>query len=160
MVHSVTSNGCSEEDSSAFCYSFETIRLGLFDLGGVLYHAHYFALFEEMRESFLRSIKLPYSRMVEENKHFAVRSSSLAFKKPIRYGQQIRGELRAARVKSSSFSFHYCLFDSQSEELLHTAETAHVFVQASPGASPAFTIRQLPDELRDALSRITDSGAQ
>ena len=50
----------------AFTHQIDAPRLGEFDLGGVLYHANYFSLFEATREAFLRAHGMPYTQLIAE----------------------------------------------------------------------------------------------
>ena len=69
------------------------LRLGEFDLGGVLYHAHYYHLYEMAREACLREHGVPYSDLVAEQMHLAIVEASQKFRAPIRYGDPLDVEL-------------------------------------------------------------------
>jgi len=100
-----------------------------FDLGGVLYHANYFLLFEQAREKFLEISGLPYPELVKENQHLAVVSANIEYKKPIFYGEKLVLELNSSVIKRTNFILHYKLYNKKSS-LLHTeASTRLVFVK-------------------------------
>ncbi len=100
-----------------------------FDLGGVLYHANYFLLFEQAREKFLETSGLPYPELVKENQHLAVVSANIEYKKPIFYGQELNLELNSSVIKKSNFILHYRLYDKKSSLLQTEASTRLVFVK-------------------------------
>ena len=76
-------------------------RLGEFDLGGVLYHANYFHLYEKAREAYLESLGLPYPSLVEKGFHLAVTNSEQEFSKPIYYGQELELKLEISERKQN-----------------------------------------------------------
>jgi len=129
----------------------EGAQLGLFDLGGVLYHAHYFDLYEQARESFLRAGELPYSDLVANEQHLTVVESHQEFLAPVRYGECLRIRLWVSALRRSSFVFHYAI-DSSADRVsfntVHHASTRMAFVEASVGK---FRIRPLPEKLLDWL---------
>ncbi|MBL7662194.1 acyl-CoA thioesterase [bacterium] len=135
-----------------FITTIDNLQLGLFDLGGVLYHANYFVIYERAREDFLRSIALPYSDLVKENYHLAVIDAELQYKKPIRYGNELVVELYFSEIGKASFQANYNIFSSRKSaitDLLHHGRTKHVFVKTSP--THEFEICPLPEQLKKAL---------
>mgnify|MGYP005865724483 CR=1 FL=1 len=131
-----------------FSLTIQNIRFGEFDLGGVLYHANYFHLYEQVREEFLLQGPLSYPTLVAEGCHLAVVESAQKFLKPIRYGEQFTVNLSVERLKRASFDLCYTFV--REEELLHTAITSMVFVKATDGA---LKVSPLPQELRVYLEQ-------
>lgn len=127
-------------------------RLGEFDLGGVLYHANYFHLYEETREALLRQIGLPYNKLVEDNFHLAVVESSQEFIKPISYGQEVKVILSIQDITRSSAIFYYEIIDTRTADLLHEAWTKQVFVQRLDNG---FKPRRWPEKLLGALQALS-----
>jgi YbgC/YbaW family acyl-CoA thioester hydrolase len=122
------------------------IRLGEFDLGGVLFHANYFHLLEELREKFLAACGTPYSSLVSDNSHLAIAESQQKFILPIRYGETVSGELWFEEVGRASLSARYILtVEGERPALVHTATTKLVFVSAKTGA---LAVAPLPVKLR------------
>jgi len=123
-------------------------RFGEFDLGGVLYHANYFHLYEEAREKFLASGPVSYSALVGQDCHLAVTESEQKFLKPIRYGFKFDIELTVAELKRASFNFHYS-FKAEGIEI-HRGRTRMVFIK---NESAGFSVSSLPAELKSYLQR-------
>lgn len=127
-------------------------RLGEFDLGGVLYHANYFHLYEETREALLRQIGLPYSKLVEDGFHLAVAESSQEFVKPIFYGQEVKVILSIQDITQASAIFYYEIIDTKTAELLHEAWTKQVFVEK---VASGFKARRWPEKIAKALQALS-----
>ena len=131
----------------SFEHRIPYLRLGEFDLGGVLYHAHYYHLYEEIREAFLRAEGLPYPSLVATSHHLAINESHQNFLAPIFYGEGLTGKLWTSEVKNSSFLFHYEISNPRGRA--HYGWTRHVFVRTANG----FTVERLPEKLRETLHR-------
>lgn len=126
------------------------IRLGEFDMGGVLYHAHYFHLFETARESFLRDHGLPYAEIVARERHLPLVESHQNFFAPIFYGQAIDVRLWIRQITRSSFTVVYRLYQSGTPLLLHEAWTTLVHVSMSGEYPKVFP---LDEDLKALLTR-------
>ncbi|HMO17901.1 MAG TPA: thioesterase family protein [Oligoflexia bacterium] len=119
--------------NNKFTVKLAPIRLGEFDMGGVLYHARYFHLLEECRESFFRSISYPYEKLTKEGFHMPLIKSELNFNAPIRYGDGITGQISLEAISKLKLRFIYELFIdpySESSKPVHRASTTHTFVVA------------------------------
>jgi acyl-CoA thioester hydrolase len=138
-----------------FTTVLDEVRLGEFDLGGVLYHANYFHLYEVARERLLRAGGIPYSALVAEGAHLALTESHQRFLKPIFYGPPLTLSLWTSAVRRASCTFHYRIECGGSE--VHHAWTKHAFVQkafiAAQGGGEDFTfnLHPFPDKLRTLL---------
>ncbi len=152
-------NGRGANDSSSaaarpFVCRLAPIRLGEFDLGGVLYHGRYFNLLEEGREAFLRSIGLPYYELVRAGCHLAVTESRQVFQSPIRYGDELELELSFSEVRRTAFQADYCLFNlAAPDKPVHRAQTKHVFIRLKEGGD--FKVEALPEKLLEGLKAYT-----
>ena len=82
-------------------------RFGEFDLGGVLYHANYFHIYEIIREEFLSQGPQSYSSLVKQSCHLAVVESRQKFIKPIYYGDSFKSELIISELKQASATLEY-----------------------------------------------------
>lgn len=131
-----------------FNFHLSALRLGEFDLGGVLYHANYFHVYEMAREALLVAGGLPYPKLVEQGFHLAIVESHLEFEKPIRYGQPLEIQVHMTELKQSSVVFNYEIFSGG--ERLHSGWTKNVFVETS---DKGFTPRRMPEELRKIFER-------
>lgn len=129
-----------------FNLTIQNIRFGEFDLGGVLYHANYFHIYEQVREEFLRQGPLSYPALVSEGCHLAIVESAQKFLKPIRYGEQFAVNLTVERLKRASFDLCYSFI--REDELLHTAITSMVFVRQSSGT---LKVAPVPKPLHEYL---------
>lgn len=120
-----------------------------FDLGGVLYHANYFHLYEKTREAFLEKSGIPYPKLVEEGFHLALTESHQEFLAPIYYGQEIEAVLSVCNLQKTNLIFHYKIFDGSA--LLHKAWTKQVFVEK---IKESFKPKRFPTTLLDALKTL------
>lgn len=127
-----------------FNYEIPSINLAEFDLGGVLYHANYFHLYERCREAFLTQEKLPYHQLVESGAHLAVIESHQNFILPVYYGDSLNIRLSIEELKGSSLKCCYEIFNSKSETPIHSAWTRLVYVEKSGNS---FKPRKFPKDL-------------
>ncbi|MCB0360303.1 MAG: acyl-CoA thioesterase [Bdellovibrionales bacterium] len=141
----------SRAPQGAFHYAIPHIRLGEFDLGGVLYHARYFHLYEDAREAALASIGWPYPRIMEQQWHLAIVESHQSFVRPVFYGKPIELRLWTEAVRRSSVVFYYELFSTESDGFLHAAWTKNVLV--SVGADSA-SVQPFPETLKKGLEQL------
>ena len=123
-----------------------TPSLEKFDLGGVLYHANYFHLFEQTREKFLELSKLPYPELVKENSHLAIVKAEIDYLKSIFYGDKIEIDLTCSKIKKTNFWFHYKI--TRSSKIITTASSKMVFVKN-------LVPRRIPEKLSIALKKVT-----
>jgi acyl-CoA thioester hydrolase len=111
-----------------FSLEINRISLAEFDIGGVLYHARYFKLYEKAREALLDQINFPYPELVAQGKHLAVTESQQKFLRPIRYGDSLTVEVRAGNVRKASLTFNYEIKRKGDELVLHRASTKHAHI--------------------------------
>ncbi len=134
-------------------YVCPPLPLGLFDLGGVLYHANYFQLLEQARESLLAEFGCPYPELAANSQHLAIAESHQKFLKPIRYGDKVLVRLCATELRQSSVTLSYELdlgAPHASDTPAHIAITKLVFVDGSSGTlKPA----RLPEKLAKIFDR-------
>ncbi|MCB0321983.1 MAG: acyl-CoA thioesterase [Bdellovibrionales bacterium] len=116
-----------------FCYTLPPLRFGLFDLGGVLYHANYFGLYEDAREELLRREGYSYESIAAGKAHLAIVETTQRFLRPIRYGDEVRLRIRSADIGRSSFTLKYRIETSAYPDTVHEASTRFVFVQETAG---------------------------
>lgn len=153
----------SSQSRTSFIHQIHPIRLGEFDLGGVLYHARYFHILEEIREAFLVKSGLPYSELISQSYHLPLTRSSQEFLAPIRYGDSLIGvmkveELRKVKVKLA-YEIHHHINESispqepeiTSKKPIHRAVTIHACVKES---NCTFQICTFPDKLFNSFSAL------
>lgn len=121
-----------------------------FDLGGVLYHANYFRLFEQAREALLRTSGLPYSSLVSRGFHLAIVEANVLYHAPVRYGDDLSIQLWCSQLGAASARLHYKLSSLSSCLLLTEAQTRHSFVELQPNGT--FKPRRFIPELRAILA--------
>ena len=139
---------------NTFKYSIDNIRLGEFDLGGVLYHANYFHLYEQAREALLSSEGLPYSELVNEGKHLAIAEAHQNFKAPVYYGEKLTVEVWVEKLRQSTLTINYSI--SCSRGVVHTGYTLMAFVANDGGR---FKTGRIPEKLLEIFSKYLHSGA-
>ena len=123
-----------------------TPQLCEFDLGGVLYHANYFHVYEQAREALLQTGGTPYPELVANSQHLAIVESHQEFVKPVRYGDQLLVQLWITELKRATCIVNYRFLVEQDAktEVYHRAWTKHVFVQNQP---TGFRIQSFTDRL-------------
>lgn len=124
-------------------------RLAEFDMGGVLYHARYFHVYEDAREQFLKSIGIAYPMLVDQGIHLAVIEAHQNFQAPVRYGVPFQVTLWVEDLKRSHFTFHYA-FLSEEFKVFHRAWTKHAVVQKS---EIGLRTTRVPQELNVQLEK-------
>lgn len=129
----------------------ENIALGEFDLGGVLYHANYFHLYERAREAYLRKAGCPYADLVQHGFHLAVVEAHQQFLKPIYYGPEVTIQLTTVKLTVTSVTFSYRIL--QNSALVHTAWSRHALVEK---ANDGFRVVKFPDTVADVLRQIVE----
>jgi acyl-CoA thioester hydrolase len=148
--------GKHQMENGVFCFTPDPIRLGEFDLGGVLYHSNYFHIYEQSREALLRSQGLAYSELVTQGQHLAVVESHQRFHRPVEYGMEIQVTLFCDLLKRSSVRINY-RWDTTHAELIHEAWTRHAFVKIQDGK---FNISAFPAQLSQIFEAIKACGSK
>lgn len=135
----------TKQPLNAFSLSIEDLALAEFDIGGVLYHANYFHLYERARETLLRAHGFPYSELVQASTHLAIVESHQHFAAPISYGQELQTFLWVTQLKRSSIVFHYEIAVKPIiDVVVHTAWTKNVFVGKKEAT---FAVQKFPARL-------------
>lgn len=124
------------------------ITIGEFDLGGVLYHANYFHIFEYLRERFLKHIGFPYAELVKNGFHLAVTQSNARYLQPIRYGESISASMWISNLKRTQVTFDYRLICLDSDRLANESSTSHALVHVQ---NNSFRIRSFEPDFLKAL---------
>jgi YbgC/YbaW family acyl-CoA thioester hydrolase len=137
-----------------FTLPIPSLRLGEFDIGGVLYHAHYFHLYEITREAFLAAGGCSYPSLVSRGQHLAVVESHQKFSRPIRYGETLTVLMTMRNIKKATAEFVYQVHvdGSAPETPAHEAWTRHVLVEA---ANSRFEVTGFPAALAAYFHRFS-----
>jgi len=133
-----------------FHFPIEHIRLGEFDLGGVLFHANYFHLLESTREAFLNEGGIPYPTIIADASHLAIAESHQSFKAPIFYGQSLQVKLWIEELKGSSVKVCYQIFSKGEKVPLHEAWTRLVYVK---NTGRGYRAERIPENLRNLFTQ-------
>ena len=138
---------------SAFRFAIPPLRLGLFDLGGVLHHANYLGIFEQTREAFLSEQGLPYQMLAEKRQHLAVREFTQRFDAPIFYGEKLQVAMWVSELKKSSLNVQYAIYKQDAPVPAHRASSLLCFVEEKEAIlKPG----RIPQELLEIFTGILD----
>ncbi len=131
------------------------LRLGEFDLGGVLYHANYYHLYEQAREALLRSGGTPYHQLVAEGFHLAVVEAEQRFERPIAYGDSIRIHLSCTALGASTVTLRYEIAagPKNEERKVHSGTTKLAFIANTDGR---FKPSRMPEKLVTIFKKIAE----
>jgi len=138
-----------------FEHDIPDLRLGEFDLGGVLYHANYYHLYEQAREALLRLGGIPYPKLVEQGFHLAVVEAQQFFERPIAYGESLRVKVYCVELGHSTLTLRYEISAARAAvfEKVHRGSTKLVFVANSGGRlKPS----RMPENLVTIFKNITE----
>jgi YbgC/YbaW family acyl-CoA thioester hydrolase len=143
----------------AYCRQVEPLRVGQFDMGGVLHHANYYHIFEAAKEALMAEHGYPYTELVENGHHLPLVEAHQHFLKPVNYGDPLRIYVWITELSRASVRFCY---EIVTEKLLknsspgaegnpqpipttiHIAWTKHVFVLES---GTGFKVSRIPERL-------------
>ncbi len=134
--------------AEVFKLAIDHIHFGKFDMGGVLYHANYFHLYEEAREKMLLEVGIKYSDLVKNNFHIVVSEAKSNYIKPVLYGNKYYLNLSLIEIKSRSMSIEYNLY-CENNILHNTGHTKHALVTK---VGDKLNIVKFPSSLTLALS--------
>ncbi len=121
------------------------------DIGGGVYHGHYFHFFELGREALLRAVGLPYPELVELGAHLTVAQCQVQYHKPLRYNDPAR--IRCGFVSLGNRSVRISHRILVNDVLYTEAELAMVCVDRHTGRAT-----ELPQALRDGVAAWEEGG--
>ncbi|MBO5291569.1 MAG: acyl-CoA thioesterase [Lachnospiraceae bacterium] len=119
-------------------FYYETDRMG------IVHHSNYIRWMEEARIDFLKQIGLPYDGIEREGILIPVLAVAAEYKKPFRFGDSFRIELRLVEFSGIKFTIKYEIYKRETEELCATGQSQHAFVDE----------RMMPVRLRKEYPRI------
>ena len=144
----------------SYSYKPDPLQLAEFDIGGVLYHANYFKLFERGRESMLRDGGMPYPDLVKDSRHLVVAETNVSFLQPVYFGDELTLKLHTSDLRRAAVKIHYQLFkkDQLGEILVTKAWTKQALVEKSDAG---LALIPFPEDLcalfKDLLAPTSDS---
>ena len=121
------------------------VRYGETDQMGVVYHGNYAQYLEMGRIEWLRHLGISYKKMEEDGVMLPVISLSLNYKKSACYDDIIQVTTQLKKRPTAKIEFEY-IIESESGELLTTAETTLVFIDMKtnkPMRCPEFLLKML-----------------
>ena len=120
------------------------------DQMGVVYHARYLVWLDVARTEHLRLAGMSYRELEEMGLRLAVSEAQLRYRRPARYDDPIRVRCWVREVGSRRVAFGYAVEHDTSGELLVTAATSLLCLDAK------FDLARLPDAVSGALTSIPD----
>lgn len=135
-----------------FIHSVDNLRLGEFDLGGVLYHANYYHLYEHAREALLAQGGLPYHQLVADGSHLAIAEAGQKFLAPVRYGDPLKIELAFREPTHVTVTAEYRISIERGNAIscVHEGWTRLVFVKIQDGR---FKASRFPEKLVEIFEK-------
>lgn len=97
----------------------------------VVWHGNYLHYFEEAREAFGRKYGIGYTDVKGQAHQVPVVHSEVAYKRPLRYGDEMRVEVRFENSPAAKIIFHYSIFRLEDNALMATGKTIQVFTDFS-----------------------------
>lgn len=104
------------------------VRYAETDPMGIVHHKNYITYLEEGRSEYARQRGFPYSQFEATGYFLLVSEVHIRHIKPARYEQSITINTWISEMKSRGMSFEYTVIDTQSGEVLATAQTKHICI--------------------------------
>ena len=106
------------------------VRYAETDAMGVVHHANYLVYFEEGRSHYMRVLGSDYATVEASGYQLPVTETSLRFVGSLRYGDRVRVRTWLEENRSRRLSFAYEVQNPNSDEILVTGMTRHVWTDA------------------------------
>ena len=116
------------------------------DAGGVVYYGRYLAFLEEARTELLDDTGLTVKALNDRGYLFAVRTCTIAYKAPARYGDVIICDAKVVKMTAAQLFF---------EQKVHHKETGQLLVEAQVALAclnHEFKPQELPEDLKAKLA--------
>jgi acyl-CoA thioester hydrolase len=120
------------------------------DQMGVVYHARYLVWLDIARCEHLRVTGLAYRELEERGLRLVVSAASVRYRRPARYDDLIRVRCWVRELASRRVTFGYAVERADDRELLATATTSLLPLDAS------MALCRLPDDVAERLVPVTD----
>lgn len=120
------------------------------DQMGIVYHARYLVWLDIARTEHLRLAGMSYRDMETAGYRLVVSEAQLRYRRPARYDDPIRVRCWVRELATRRVAFGYAVEHAESGELLVTATTALLSLDAT------FALARLPIEVAGALHPIPD----
>ena len=99
------------------------------DQMGIIHHSNYVKWMEEARIAFLERVGMPYRAMEENGLVSPVVGIEVAYKKPVRFSERVRIDVRLAAYTGVRLTFAYTVVNEATNEICTTALSHHCFLQ-------------------------------
>ncbi len=109
------------------------VRFHEVDTLDVVWHGHYVKYMEVGREAFGVKYEIGYREMREHGILIPVVKLACDYKKPLRYGDLARIEVRYIYCKAAKIIFEYKIFNDTTNEFVASGQTEQVFVEVDTG---------------------------
>ncbi len=116
------------------------------DAGGVVYYGNYLKYMEEARTEFLHQRGLALTRLKQNGYEYVVRKCSLIYRRPARYGDEIRCEAHLKKMSATQLFFDQKVVDKKTGHILVEAEVSLACVSL-----PSFKPAPIPRDIADCL---------
>ena len=103
------------------------VRYAETDAMGVVHHATYLVYFEEGRSHYIRQMGSDYAEIEAQGFQLPVTELCLRFVGSLNYGQTVRVRTRLEENRSRRLTFTYEVFAGDSEKVLVTGFTRHIW---------------------------------
>jgi len=123
------------------------VRYAETDAMGVVHHASYLVYFEEGRSHYMRHLGRDYSLIEKSGLRLPVTEIGVRFAGSLTYGERVRIHTWVADSRSRAIKFAYEVSSMQSEEILVTGFTQHMWTDLNG------KVCRVPDELQDLLTQ-------
>lgn len=126
------------------------VRYAETDQMGVVYHARYLVWLDVARTEHLRLVGMSYRDMETAGYRLVVSEAQLRYRRPARYDDPVQVRCWVREVTSRRVAFGYAVVHDGSDELLVTATTSLLCLDA------AFALARLPADVAKALQAVPD----
>jgi acyl-CoA thioester hydrolase, YbgC/YbaW family len=117
---------------------YETDRMN------VVHHSNYARYLEETRMNFMRQVGISYAELEKNGVIIPVLELHHSFLRSIGFGDTIDIHIHLTKLTAVRFRMKYEIYNVETGELVHRAETSHAFV--GPDLVPINMKKNFPDE--------------
>lgn len=103
------------------------VRYSETDQMGVVYHSNYIIWFEVLRGEYLKERDINYSLLEKKGIFVPVLKVECNYKSPAKYGDIVTVSGEITEISRTRFKFQYEIKRKETEELLVTGKTEHIF---------------------------------
>ena len=120
----------SEQTPSQIRETEFPVRYAETDAMGVVHHATYLVYFEEGRSQYMRDLNSDYAQVEASGYQLPVTETSIRFVGSLRYGDRAKIRTWVEENRSRRVSFAYEVLNAESDEVLVSGYTRHVWTDS------------------------------